>query len=108
VRWGFPCPWEAASLRTYMRVIQGTAGRPRSPLRSAYEHFRLERQGDLVSPKTLDFYHYMLEPFLGWLENEHPERSGFEDLDVNLVNGDANEPLHFQIHLVLENRLLPR
>src|SRR5712692_7484660 len=72
-------------MHTYMQVLQGTAGRPRSPLRSAYEHFRVELQGDLVSPKTLDFYGYMLEPFLGWLEAEHPEAVGFEDLDVNLV-----------------------
>ena len=28
---------------------------------------------------------YMLEPFLGWLEAEHPDRTGFEGLDVNLV-----------------------
>src|SRR5713226_978673 len=70
---------------TRMQVIHGLAGRPRSPLRSAYEHFRLERQGDLVSPKTLDFYHYMLEPLLGWLEESHPAALGFEDLDINLV-----------------------
>ena len=30
-------------MRTYMRVIQGTIDRPHSQLRSAYEHFRLER-----------------------------------------------------------------
>jgi hypothetical protein len=86
----------------------GHCGTAPLPLRSATSTSGWSNQGDLVSPETLDFYHYMLEPFLGWLENEHPERSGFEDLDVNLVNGDANEPLHFQIHLLLENRRLPR
>jgi site-specific recombinase XerD len=70
---------------TRRRVIQGFAGQPRSQLRSAYEHFRLERQGDVVSPKTLDFYGYMLLPFLGWLEESPPAALGFEDLDVNLV-----------------------
>ncbi|HEX6350822.1 MAG TPA: tyrosine-type recombinase/integrase, partial [Candidatus Dormibacteraeota bacterium] len=68
-----------------MRVIHSLAVRPQSQLRSAYEHFRLERQGDLVSPKTLEYYDYMLQPFLGWLEAEHPQRVGFEDLDVNLI-----------------------
>jgi integrase len=68
-----------------MQVIQGTAGRPRSQFRSAFEHFRLERQGDLVSESTLAFYDYMLLPFLEWLEAGHPEAVAFDDLDVNLV-----------------------
>jgi hypothetical protein len=37
-----------------MRVLQGALEpRGRSGLEAAYEHFRLERQGDLVSPATL-------------------------------------------------------
>ena len=27
----------------------------------------------------------MLQPFLGWLESEHPQRIGVEDVDVNLI-----------------------
>ena len=32
----------------------------RSPLKAAYDHFRLERQGDLVSPATLQHYGAMV------------------------------------------------
>jgi hypothetical protein len=37
-----------------MRVIDGTAARRKTPLEEAYEVFRLERQGNLVSIRTLD------------------------------------------------------
>ena len=43
-----------------MRVLQGALEpRQRSTLETAYEHFRLERQGDLVSPATLENYDYL-------------------------------------------------
>lgn len=29
---------------------------PQPPLGAGYEHFRLDRQGMLVSPKTLEYY----------------------------------------------------
>lgn len=63
-----------------MQVIQGSA-RPRSQVRSAYEYFRLERRGDLVSPATLAYYDYMLLPFLERLEvapagADHPQAGG--------------------------------
>ncbi len=58
------------------------AGRRRQPpIRAAYEHFRLERQGALVSRSTLDFYDAMVVPFLSWLDGEGVER--FEHMGVD-------------------------
>lgn len=57
------------------------AGRRRQPpIRAAYEHFRLERQGVLVSRSTLEFYDAMVVPFLTWLDGEGVER--FEHMGV--------------------------
>src|SRR5215472_14612230 len=76
-------------MQRQMRVIQGTAAeaRPRSGIESAYDHFRLERQGELVSQSTLAHYDYMVQPFLDWLRREQPEVRRFEDLDVAVVRG---------------------
>ncbi len=54
--------------------------RRQPPIRAGYEHLRLERQGALVSRKTLEYYDGMVLPFLTWLESEGVER--FEHLDV--------------------------
>jgi site-specific recombinase XerD len=57
-------------------------GRRRQPsIRAGYEHFRLEREGALVSTATLDFYDAMVLPFLDWLTAEGVER--FDHLDVS-------------------------
>jgi integrase/recombinase XerC len=56
------------------------AARRQPPIRAGYEHFRLERQGALVSPKTLEYYDGMVEPFLTYLDDQGVER--FEHLDV--------------------------
>ncbi len=74
-------------MQRQMRVIQGIApeARPRSGIESAYDHFRLERQGELVSQSTLEHYDYMVLPFLDWLRREQPEVRRFEDLDVVVV-----------------------
>jgi site-specific recombinase XerD len=56
------------------------AGRRQPPIRAGYEHFRLERQGALVSRKTLEYYDGMVLPFLAWLDGEGVQR--FEQLDV--------------------------
>jgi hypothetical protein len=59
---------EVRRMSPTMRVLQGALEpRQRSGLEAAYEHFRLERQGDLVSPATLENYDYLLHPFLRWL-----------------------------------------
>jgi len=69
-----------------MRVIQGTATRPRqSAIEAAYDHFRVDRQGNLVSGNTLDHYHYLVGPFFDWLRDQRPDIERFEDLDVNVV-----------------------
>ena len=49
-------------------VAPSPARRRQPPNRTAYEHFRLERQGALVSRSTLDFYDAMVVPLLTWLD----------------------------------------
>jgi len=69
-----------------MRVLQGALEpRQRSGLEAAYEHFRLERQGDLVSPATLENYDYLLQRFLRWLASQWHEVRRFDDLKVAVV-----------------------
>src|SRR2546421_9173498 len=71
-----------------MRVLQGTAARGRqTAIEAAYDHFRVDRQGNLVSGKTLDHYHYhyLVGPFFTWLRDQRPGLERFEDLDVNVV-----------------------
>lgn len=64
-----------------IRVIQGTAARRRqSAIEAAYDHFRVDRQGNLVSA-TLDQYHYLVGPFHDGLRETHPEVERVEDLD---------------------------
>ena len=67
-----------------MRVIQGSLSgfqaRQPSAIEAAYQHFRLDRQGSLASPKTLRHYEWMIRPFLRWLEATHPEVQRFEQL----------------------------
>ncbi len=71
-----------------MRVITGAAeARVRSGVEAAYDHFRLERQGDLASPRTLEHYDYMFGQFLRWLEAERPQVRRVEDLDVAFYCG---------------------
>ena len=50
---------------------------------SGYEHFRLDRQGQLLSPKTLIYYDETVLPFLRWLAAEGVRR--FEEVDVGWV-----------------------
>ena len=58
-----------------MKVIHATAmDRRPSPLQDAYMHFRLDRQGLPVSPRTLGFYDEKIGAFLAWLGQEHPSR----------------------------------
>jgi len=55
--------------------------RRQPPILAAYEHFRLDRQGMLVSPRTLDYYDGMVLPFLRWVEADGVQR--FEALEVS-------------------------
>jgi hypothetical protein len=71
-------------VRVPMTVLQGGAkDRRRSPVEAAYEHFRLERQGNLVSAATLQNYDDMVVPFLARAEEAGAHR--FEDLNVALL-----------------------
>jgi len=55
-----------------VRVVDGggfaVPVRRQPPLVVGYENFRLERQGALLSPKTLVYYDQTVLPFLRWLE----------------------------------------
>ncbi len=69
-----------------MRVLAGTAaGRRRTPLEDAYDQFRLERQGNRLSPQTLASYDYHIEGFFAWLRSEHPGVRQFKDLTVEVL-----------------------
>ena len=76
-------------MRTRVHVIQGRLAEVephrRSAIEAAYQHFRLDKQGSLVSPKTLRHYDGMIRPFLSWLDEEHPGVGHFEQLGVDLV-----------------------
>jgi len=76
-------------MRTRVHVIQGRLAESEphrtSAIEAAYQHFRLDKQGSLVSPKTLRHYDGMIRPFLRWLEEEHPGVGRFEQLGVDLV-----------------------
>jgi site-specific recombinase XerD len=72
-------------MKPTMSVLEGGAGkRVRAPLEAAYDHFRLERQGDFVSPATLEHYDAIVVPFLAWV-TEAADVRRFDDLDVGLV-----------------------
>src|SRR5260370_16339745 len=76
-------------MRTRVRVIQGRLAESEphrtSAIEAAYQHFRLDKQGSLVSPKTLRHYEWTIRPFLRWLDEEHPHITRFEELGVDLV-----------------------
>jgi hypothetical protein len=55
---------------------QGSAAtRRRTPIEDAYDQFRLERQGNRLSPRTLASYGYHLDGFFTWLRREHPHHA---------------------------------
>jgi integrase len=70
-----------------VRVFDGGGSavpvRRQLPLVVGYEHFRLERQGALLSPKTMIYYDDTVLPFLRWLEVEGVRR--FDEVDVGRV-----------------------
>ena len=59
--------------------------RRRGAARAPYDHFRVDRQGNLVSSDTLQHYHRLVGPFFEWLRDAHPDVEGFEDLDVSVI-----------------------
>lgn len=70
-----------------MRVLDGTANNSRTQLQDAYELFRLERQGNLVTKRTLEFYDLRIGEFFAWLRREAPGLGRIDDVDVNHLRG---------------------
>jgi integrase len=71
-----------------MQAVRGGRGHPprrQNAIEAAYDHFRLDRQGSLVSANTLGHYDFFLPPFLDWLREAHSHVERFEDLDVAVV-----------------------
>ena len=66
-----------------MRVLEGTAVRRATALDDAYQVFRLERQGNLVAARTLEFYDRRVGELIDWLRSEAPTVERVEDVDVN-------------------------
>jgi integrase/recombinase XerD len=54
-------------------------------LKESYELFLLERQGNRVTQRTIDYYNLWLGDFFRWLDAERPAVKGFEELDVNTM-----------------------
>ena len=71
-----------------MRVLQGAFGeqRQQTVVEAAYDHFRLDRQGNLVSANTLQHYDYLVVPFFEWLHRTPPDVRRFEHLDVSVLH----------------------
>jgi integrase/recombinase XerD len=72
---------------TTLTVVRGSqatssSGR-RSQIEGAYDHFRIDRKSNLVTPATLEFYEHMTRPFFGFLREEGC--LDFASLDVNVV-----------------------
>jgi hypothetical protein len=68
-----------------MKILQGSAPRRRTPIEDAYDQFRLERQGNRLSPRTLGAYDYHLDGFFSWLRAGHPQVRQFKDLTVDVL-----------------------
>ncbi len=66
-----------------MRVLEGIASRRPTALEEAYQVFRLERQGNFVAPRTLEFYDRRVGELIAWLHSEAPTVERAEDVGVN-------------------------
>jgi hypothetical protein len=65
------------SVNQAVSVLPGGVPSPtrrQPPILAAYEHFRLDRQGMLVSPRMLEYHDGMVLPFLRWAEADGLER----------------------------------
>jgi hypothetical protein len=68
-----------------MRVLEGGWERGRSSLEAAYDHYRLELRGNLVSKNTLEHYDYLVRPLFDWLDLERPYARSFESVGMEVV-----------------------
>jgi hypothetical protein len=64
---------EVRKMGPNMRVLEGGWERGRSALEAAYDHYRLELRGNLVSKNTLEHYDYLARPRFDWLDLERPD-----------------------------------
>jgi integrase/recombinase XerD len=67
------------AMRPVLKVFAGSEETPvggQTPLVAAYQHFRLDRMGNLASASTLEHYDWMVHPFLEWAA-----RAGIGSLD---------------------------
>ena len=80
-----------------------------SQLRDAYDLFRLEKQGSLLSPASLNFYDLHVGKLLTWLEVNNPGMSRFGDLEVEALRRYRGElaasPGRYDRHLSPETLL---
>jgi site-specific recombinase XerD len=73
-------------MRPQVTVLSGgaaAAAPARSQLETAYQHFRLEREGNLLSANTLENYDALVRPFLAWAGTSGVRR--FADLDLGTM-----------------------
>ena len=54
-------------------------------LRDSYDLFRLERQGNRVTQRTLDYYDMWMTDLFRWLARERPDITRVGELDVNVM-----------------------
>jgi hypothetical protein len=86
-------------------VAHPAAARRQPPIRAGYEHFRLERQGALMSPETMEYYDGMVEPFLTYLDDQGVER--FEHLRAAMGHSDFSI-LQRYVRMATERDLGPK
>jgi integrase len=72
-------------MRRKVKLLDGYSGGSRSSVEAAYDHFRLDRQGNLVAASTLERYDWMAEHFFGWLRAERPDLADFRELDLTVI-----------------------
>jgi hypothetical protein len=68
-----------------MRVVDETELRGRTQLAEAYDLFRLEKQGALLSRATLDFYDLHVGALLRWISTTEPEVRRLEQVDATVL-----------------------
>jgi integrase len=68
---------------TAMQPLSKARPRVVTQLDDAYAVFRLERQGNNVTPRTLEYYDQRIGEFIGWLGREAPDVERVDDIDIS-------------------------
>jgi len=67
-------------------MAQALAHQPTSAtLDDAYQLFRLERQGNRVSPRTIEYYDKWTDDFFRWVKSEAPQVKRMADLNADVM-----------------------